>query len=316
MLSIRIDPLITVTVLGRMRQVQGWEHNGKKNPDNVLVAVINGSCVFRWDGESHELKSQDVLIIPAQTLYYAYTQAGCEYYFFHFRTAEPMETKPDILPPPSTEAVHMANGLNFDVRQRQGVDPGITYVSVQTSLTDYYQDMMFLISQSMDKLSRMGRYDSPFIRLYFTEILLLLNLQLQQQQRRLTVKPYPARLSNILSFINDNYTKPLSLQQLSDTFQLSKQYIARLFIRYLSVTTNTYILMVKLQHAQELLKFSRMNISEISDYLGFCSTSYFSRVFKQYCGVSPKQYQYSTNKPSQACETDAPAARSAAEPER
>lgn len=295
MLSIRIDPLITITVLGRMNQLHGWEHNGKKNQENVLVVVIKGSCVFQWPDNRYELETGDVLVIPAQTLYHAYTESECEYYFFHFQTAEPIQIKPETALPALTSPIQAANGLNFDIRQRQGIDPGLVYVEYKTQLSEYYKDVLFLISKAFDKLNNMGRYDSPFIRLYFTEILLLLDLQLHQQHQQ-QVKPYPAQLANMISFINQNYTQPLSLQQLSDNFQLSKQYIARLFIRYLNVTANTYILMVKLHHAQELLKFSRMNITEISNHLGFCSTSYFSRVFKQYYAISPKQYQYSSNK--------------------
>lgn len=293
MLSVRIDPLITVTVLGRMNQLQGWEHNGRRNPENVLVVIIKGTCVFRWKDNHHELHTGDALIIPANTLYRAHTDLGCEYYFFHFLTTDPIEQTSDAsIPTPIIPIVNI-NNLNFDVRKRQGIDPGMVYVQTKTPLSAHYKDALYLISKCFDKLNSMGRYDSPFIRLYFTEILLLLDVQLHQQQQ--TAKPYPVQLANMLSFIDQNYTQPISLQNLSDNFHLSKQYIARLFIRHLSVTTNTYILMVKLHHAQELLRFSRMNIAEIANHLGFCSPSYFSRMFKQYYAISPKQYQYSTN---------------------
>jgi AraC-like DNA-binding protein len=291
--SIKINPLVAVTVLGRMNQRCGWEHNGRQNIDNVLVVVINGSCIFQWDDVQHELAVGDALIIPAFTMYNAYTNVECDYYFFHFRTVDPITSEPDSALP-DTKALKKEAVLNFDIRERQGVDESLVYANIKTHLSDHYEEIIYLTSKCFDKLSTMGRYDNPYIRLYFTEILLLLDLRLRQQQQ--TCDFYPIPLNNMVSFINQNYTMPISLQDLSDKFQLSKQYIARLFIKYLFVTANTYILSVKLYHAQELLKFSRMNISEISQYLGFCSTSYFSRVFKQYYSISPKQYQFSTNK--------------------
>lgn len=290
MIAIKIDPLVTVTVLGRMNQTQGWEHNGKKNPENVLVVVIKGTCTFQWTDHSYELKTGDILLIPAQTHYHAYTASKCEYYFFHFQTVEPLDMNAEITYPVIMAPSQVA-GLNFDIRTLQGVDPGLIYVELKTSLSENYKDVLYLISKCLDRICDMGRYDSPFIRLYFTEILLLMDQHHRQRQS----KSYPTQLTNMISFINQNYTQPISLQSLSDNFQLSKQHIARLFIRYLCVTANTYILMVKLHHAQELLRFSRMNITEISNHLGFCSTSYFSRVFKQYYAISPKQYQNSTN---------------------
>ena len=45
-----------------------------------------------------------------------------------------------------------------------------------------------------------------------------------------------------------------------------------------------------MRHAAYLLSSTYMNVSEAADYLGFSSTSYFSRVFKQYYGVSPSEY--------------------------
>lgn len=240
MLSIRIDPLITVTVLGRMNQLQGWEHNGKKNKDNVLVVVIKGTCVFQWPDNRYELETGDVLVIPAQTLYHAYTETECEYYFFHFQTTEPLRSISDSDLPALTAPIIQTTGLNFDIRERQGIDPGLAYVSVKTSLSEYYEDVLFLISKCVDKLNNMGRYERRLSSLHFTEILLLMDLQLRKQRQQPTA-PYPAQLANMVSFINQNYTQPISLQNLSDTFQLSKQYIARLFIRYLCVTANNCI---------------------------------------------------------------------------
>jgi two-component system response regulator YesN len=38
---------------------------------------------------------------------------------------------------------------------------------------------------------------------------------------------------------------------------------------------------------------NNLSISEISDLLGFNNQHYFSRVFKQYCGMSPSEFRYS-----------------------
>jgi len=291
--SIKINPLVTVTVIGRMTQRCGWDHNGKQNIDNLLVVVIKGSCTFEFDNNKFELTAGDALIIPAFTLYKAYTNVECDYYFFHFKTSEPFTVLSDS-ELPEFKVYPKEKFNNFDIKQHQGVVENIVFVDAKTSLSENYEDVLFLISKCFNKLTTMGRYDNPYIRLYFTEILLLLDLRLRKMLQ--TFEYYPSPLNNMLTFINQNYTMPISLQVLSEKFQLSKQYISRLFMKYLNMTANTYILTVKLYHAQELLKFSRMNISEISHYLGFCSTSYFSRVFKQYYSISPKQYQFSSMK--------------------
>ena len=43
-----------------------------------------------------------------------------------------------------------------------------------------------------------------------------------------------------------------------------------------------------MEHAAELLRGGRWNVSEAAWQLGYQDSSYFSRVFKKYHGVSPK----------------------------
>ena len=55
-------------------------------------------------------------------------------------------------------------------------------------------------------------------------------------------------------------------------------------------TIGDYILEMRMRHAAYLLRNTYMNVNQAADYLGFSSASYFSRVFKQYYGVSPSAY--------------------------
>ncbi|MDF2927220.1 MAG: AraC family transcriptional regulator [Paenibacillaceae bacterium] len=287
MYAVPINTLATVNVLGRMTQRCGWEHNGKRHGDHLLVAVVGGACTFYCETLKHEMSAGDALLIPAGTSYKAHTDVECDYYFFHFRTDAPIvRDKGPELSPWSLPSADKASP-SFNIRERPQAQSGIVYVQAKTRLDNQYREVLFLISKCFDKLSSLGRYDTPFIRLYFTEILLVLSQQFKQQSG----EAYPLPLKKMIMYVNQNYTLPLSLQDLSEHFQLSKQYISRLFAAHLRVSANHYILTVKLYHAQELLKFSSMNVAEISDYLGFCSPSYFTRVFKQMYAITPKRYQ-------------------------
>ena len=82
----------------------------------------------------------------------------------------------------------------------------------------------------------------------------------------------------------------ITLAELSRCFSVSEQYITRLFRRHLNTTPTTYIHRVKLENARWLLTHSTMNVTEISDYLGFSGSYYFIRLFKKYYGLTPMQY--------------------------
>ena len=79
-------------------------------------------------------------------------------------------------------------------------------------------------------------------------------------------------------------------ESLSERFSLSKEHICSLFRGELGITVSEYVNMVKLNHAVELLSNSSMNVSQISEYLGYSSVYYFSRLFKRRYGVSPTGY--------------------------
>ena len=98
-------------------------------------------------------------------------------------------------------------------------------------------------------------------------------------------------ISSIKNYIDDNYLKDISLDNLSNKFFINKFYLTRLFKSTYGITINKYILNKKITKAKELLRFSDLNIEDISIECGINDPNYFSRVFKQIEGISPKKYK-------------------------
>jgi len=57
-----------------------------------------------------------------------------------------------------------------------------------------------------------------------------------------------------------------------------------------NLTVNKYMQHIKLEAAKEMLKLSEKNISEIVTSIGLNNRSYFSKIFKEKYGVSPKYF--------------------------
>ena len=97
--------------------------------------------------------------------------------------------------------------------------------------------------------------------------------------------------SNILSYINDNYKTLSKLENISDHFFITKEYMCRLFKKYIGVTAISYLNSLKLKHACTLLTGTRKSMTDISAECGFGSPSYFSKIFKDNYTISPLEYR-------------------------
>ncbi len=68
-------------------------------------------------------------------------------------------------------------------------------------------------------------------------------------------------------------------------------YLSSLFHRVEGKTLTEYILDEKLSMCENMLKYSRYTIQEISAYFAFCSQSHFTSLFKKRTGLTPRQYR-------------------------
>lgn len=98
-------------------------------------------------------------------------------------------------------------------------------------------------------------------------------------------------ISAIKSYIDTHYQEPLSLELLAEHFYFSKHYIARAFKESYGMSVGSYIQIVRVGRAKELLRFSDMSILEVGIASGYEDTNYFSRCFKKVEGMSPSEFR-------------------------
>ncbi len=91
-------------------------------------------------------------------------------------------------------------------------------------------------------------------------------------------------------FIQDNLKEAIDVQSLCLHLHISKSHLYKAFMRVLGMPPGSYIHILKLKLAEQLLKTSQMSIKEISEMLCFSSPYYFSNVFKKYYKLSPSKF--------------------------
>lgn len=102
------------------------------------------------------------------------------------------------------------------------------------------------------------------------------------------------KLAAAVAHIEQNYCSDINISQLAQIAGYSERQFSRLFKSAFSTTPNLYIINLRLQKAQQLLKNSCLTMGEISWSCGFNDQNYFSRIFKRYIGVTPTEYRNNT----------------------
>lgn len=98
-------------------------------------------------------------------------------------------------------------------------------------------------------------------------------------------------ISYVIEYIKKNLNNDISLKKLSSFSSMSATSLYRFFKRELGMSPLEFILKEKLKCAKKLLTSPNIHINEVCYLSGFENANYFSRLFKKYEGITPKQYQ-------------------------
>ena len=98
-------------------------------------------------------------------------------------------------------------------------------------------------------------------------------------------------IHHITDYLMANIHRMLTLQEMSSELGMSISSLKRLVQDTCSKSPAEYFADLKIEEAKRLISASPMNMTQISESLGFSSVHYFSRVFKRKTGRSPSEYK-------------------------
>lgn len=93
-----------------------------------------------------------------------------------------------------------------------------------------------------------------------------------------------------LNYIDANIDKQLENDTLANLCGYAENYFSTYFKSCMGCSPTQYISTKRIEVAKSLMGTTDMNITQISEKLGFESIHYFSRVFKKIVGMTPKEY--------------------------
>ena len=197
-------------------------------------------------------------------------------------------------------------------------DPGLSYVNVLFDEKIFHDDERELfrrfsvpdagtpvkytfgpylreeLTRRLDELSEELCFSRPWhlqrVRALFIDFLIFV---LRNASRAPGVQTACAQkhLGRVLSFINDHLGEKLPMEQLAEISGYAPGYLGRIFRREVGAGVAEYIRTRRLERACLELEKGDASIEEIARGNGFFDASYFIKIFRKHCAMTPAQFR-------------------------
>ncbi len=104
-------------------------------------------------------------------------------------------------------------------------------------------------------------------------------------------KNYSLLVQKVITCIDTDISADLSLKTLAKLLSVNPSYLSTLFKKETSVTLTDYVNKKRVDKAKQLLKNSNIQIQTVAQNCGILDVNYFTKIFKKYAGVTPKEYR-------------------------
>lgn len=232
--------------------------------DYQLIYMINGSGWFTFKNENIEITAGNIIIYkPGEPQFYCYYfKDKPELYWIHF------------------------SGLNAkDTLEKLFLWENSAYfVGKNKECIELFKKIIFELN--MKRLS----YEF-FATAYLLELFSNFSrLAVASENNSL---PTGDDINKVIMEMHSTYNKNCKINEYAKKCNLSVSRFSHKFKSYIGKTPTQYITQIRINEAKYLLSYSSLNISEISYIVGYENPLYFSRIFKNETGLSPREFKKS-----------------------
>ncbi|WP_026675453.1 AraC family transcriptional regulator [Alkalihalobacterium bogoriense] len=135
-------------------------------------------------------------------------------------------------------------------------------------------------------------------QMVFSECMRLLQLE------AITIPTSAEQVTNqLVSFIHAHYQEPIKINDIAKELLFHPDYVTRCMQKTMGITPIQYVNQYRLLQAKRLLASTNKKINSIGKEVGISDGTYFSRLFKQYEGISPTEYRRVVSKEERKSKT-------------
>lgn len=231
--------------------------------------VKKGNCLLHLDNESVSFREGEMMIISSE-LNHTF-EAGPE-----GTTLMQLEFLPDVF-----------SKFNFQVdADAKGLAP-VTIFSEENRLIKIVNNVRIMraVQRIVNELKIKGQHYPYLVVMYYAELLLLIDRYMDEAYLPICTNE---ALKKAISYIRLNFQTGITVVDVAENTGISERYLRKLFEQHLNLSPLDYLWQIRINKGIELLRNTELSVKEVSFACGFKFPQYFSRLFKQQTGVSPR----------------------------
>ncbi|WP_300672195.1 AraC family transcriptional regulator [Soonwooa sp.] len=247
--------------------------------DVAFTAMLRGKKRLKLDGKTdyfEYLPGESVLVAPGETMVIDFPEA---------------DDAPSQCLSLSLNSEFIENTLNHLNLNEAKVDESSSW---KLQNQEYYLFNTASLTSATNNIMRIAMDDNTHKDLMADFALKELLIRLMQTQASTMIQSQlsknQSRLGFVVDYIKKNLHQKLNIDQMAKMAYVSKSNFFKMFKEELGISPNDFILKERINLAKDLLK-GQSSIKEVAFQTGFTDTNYFTRVFKQYAGTTPKSFQ-------------------------
>lgn len=183
----------------------------------------------------------------------------------------------DSAPLPYKPAVILISGFAEFEYAHQAIQLGVVNYLLKPIRKDKLIDSVeqaLKVSEERNRISRMQRILDPKL------------IQVIENQ-----EPMSEQVKEAIRYVEKNLDQGFGLREVAEHIHLNPSYFSVLFKEQMQMTFIEFVTRLRIQKAKELLLQTRLPVAEIAERVGYQTTKYFNKVFKEYEGHSPGIYR-------------------------
>ena len=290
LLSYNADLLPKVRMLGQIRYSEPWIHFSRCINEQVLYVIREGNMYLQEDGVRYHLTAGDFFLLEPGLPHEGYQKAPCDYYYAHF-------THPDMHRVTDEKAAmallaekRRQSLISYNLDENDPTDP-ITYLPKHFHLSggEFKSQLHAAVECYDSREEHYKRRASTQIHSFLLQVAHD-HLLAQNSAQGRKMRKSDAVAERLLRFLNQNYSKRLTSRDIEEMFEVNFDYINRVFSHMTGSPIFTYINILRIYNAKQLIATTDLPFSEIAYLVGIEDRYYFSKLFRKMTGVSPTEY--------------------------